>query len=260
MLPRAQLEAGRVYREAFGTSLGFELLLMFDLPEFEQSLEKNRDLFTEGPLHFHEPVWGVDHSAPKGSRAYEESMYHMRLTRKWAGILHPEAMVCHLSNGRVAPEEREIMLRTALDNLEEIRDMFGETKILVENTGIRADGTLLLDQEEFTELCISRDLPVLIDIGHANANGWNLKKLIYDLRNRIGGYHLHNNDGLHDLHDRLRSGTVNFDELIPFIVSLTPDADRIIEYTRPLFHGEALTEDIRYLQKLADAELPPEQK
>ncbi len=234
----------------FGTDLGFELLAMFDLPDFEKNLERNQNLFSEGPLLFHEPVWGVEHSAPKGSRAYDESMYHIRLTRKWAEILHPEDMVCHLSNGPVITADKDRMLRTALDNLEEIRDLFSGTRILLENTGIRSEGTLLLDQDAFTDLCISRDLPVLIDVGHANANGWNLKKLICDLHDRIAAFHLHNNDGLHDLHNRLNNGTIDFGWLIPFICSETPDAKGIIEYTRPSCYGEALAEDIRYLQKL----------
>lgn len=250
VLPRAKLENGQIYRDEFGRKLGFELLAMFDLPDFEENLKKNRDMFLEGPLFFHEPVWGVEHSAPRGSEAYEESMYHMKLTRKWAEILHPEAMVYHLNNGPVIPGERERMIRTTLDNLEEIREMFAGTRILVENTGIHTDGTMLLDQDAFTELCISRDLPVLIDVGHANANGWDLKRLITDLRQRIAAYHLHNNDGLHDLHDRLHSGTINFGKLIPFICEMTPDASGVIEYTRPSLHGSALAEDIRYLQKL----------
>ena len=78
VLPRAQLQEGRIYREKFGKDLGFELLMMFDLPEFEENLKQNLDLFAEGPLFFHEPVWGVEHTALPGSAAWEESMYHLR--------------------------------------------------------------------------------------------------------------------------------------------------------------------------------------
>ena len=69
VLPRSVLETGRLYRDRFGPALGFELLMMFDLPDFEDSLRNNLDLFTGVPLMFHEPVWGVEHSAPKGSAA-----------------------------------------------------------------------------------------------------------------------------------------------------------------------------------------------
>ena len=65
VLPRSQLETGSIYRERFGASLGFELLMMFDLPDFEENLKRNLDLFASGPLVFHEPVWGPA-AAPNG--------------------------------------------------------------------------------------------------------------------------------------------------------------------------------------------------
>lgn len=251
VLPRSLLESGKIYRERYGPSLGFELLMMFDLPDFEKSLKRNLDLFAEGPLIFHEPVWGVDHSVPRGSVQWEEGMYHLRLTQKYAGILHPPKMVIHLSNGPVLPGRRDSMLRNALENLKEMQEMFPDVRLLTENTGIRADRTQLLDQHEFTDLCRSRKLPVLIDVGHANANSWDLPKLIRDLGGLIEGFHLHNNDGIHDLHNRLRNGTLDLAGLIPCMDRYAPDALRVIEYTRPPLHGDPLLEDIAYLQELS---------
>ena len=251
VLPRSQLETGRLYRDRFGPALGFELLMMFDLPDFEQNLKMNLDLFSNGPLLFHEPVWGVEHSAPKGSAAYEEGMYHIRLTRKYAAALQPPAMVYHLNNCVVRPGEKDRMLRTSLENLEEIRDMFPAVKILVENTGSEADHTALLSQAEFTDLCRSRDLSVLIDVGHANINGWDLPKLIRDLKEHICGFHLHNNDGVHDFHHRLRDGTLDFASLIPLMDQELPDVPRVVEYISPSLHGEPLVEDIGYLRRLS---------
>lgn len=250
VLPHCHLETGRLYREEFDPGLGFELLPMFDLPDFEENLKRNLDLFSGSPLLFHEPVWGVEHSAPKGTAAYEEGMYHIRLTRRYAEILRPSAMVFHLNNGMVPSGEKEQMLRTSLRNLEEIRDLFPWTQILVENTGIRAERTQLLDQKEFTDLCRSSRIPVLIDVGHARANDWDLRQLITDLRDQIRGYHLHNNDGIHDLHSRLREGILDFEELIPLINRVTPDVPKVIEYTRPILHGKPLLDDIRYLKGL----------
>ena len=55
VLPRCRLEEGRLYRERFGEQLGFELLLMFDIPDFEANLKQNRAMLEAGPLIFHEP-------------------------------------------------------------------------------------------------------------------------------------------------------------------------------------------------------------
>ena len=252
VLPRSRLETGRIYRNRFGAELGFELLMMFDLPDFEDSLKRNRDLFAQGPLLFHEPVWGVDHAAPRGSVLYEEGMRHIRLTQKWARILRPEAMVCHFNNSPVPPGGKDRMLRAALENLEEMRLLFPDVRLLVENTGTKETGTVLLDQEEFTALCLDRRWPVLIDVGHANANGWDMEKLMEDLRGLIGGFHLHNNDGVRDLHRRLRDGTADFGRLVPYMDRTAPDAPRVIEYTDPVYHGEALMEDIAYLKGLSE--------
>lgn len=247
VLPRCALETGRVYRERFGASLGFELLMMFDLPDFEENLKKNLNLFAEGPLLFHEPVWGVEHAAKHGSSLWEQGMYHLRLTRKYADILRPAAMVVHLSNGPVPPDRKDRMLRDALENLEEMREMFPAVQLLTENTGIRTDGTLLLDQAEFTDLCRDQRFSVLVDVGHAHANGWDLPRLIRDLGPQIHGFHLHNNDGAHDLHNRLRDGTLDLAALIPCMDREAPEAARVIEYSRPIFHGDPLLEDIAWL-------------
>ena len=257
VLPRSQLEKGRFYREHFGSRLGFELLPMFDLPDFTDNLDRNLELLSGGPLMFHEPVWGVEHSAPKGSCAYEESMHHLRLTKKYADILHPAGMVVHLSNCLIPAGAGDKMLETSLRNLEEMQAWFPGVPLLVENTGIRAERTQLLDQAAYTDLCRSRNFQVLIDVGHANANGWDLPKLVSDLRDRIAGFHLHNNDGVHDLHDRIRSGTLDFPALIRLIDRLVPDAPRVIEYTRPSFHGPVLAEDIAYLQALSETQASP---
>ena len=246
VLPRCQLETAKIYREAFD-GIGFELLPMFDMPTFEANLEANLDFLGEGPVCFHEPVFFVEHSAPKGSPAYEQSMHHLMLTKKYADILHPSHMVYHINNCIVTPDTKAELLSTSLVNLEEIRQMFSGVQILVENTGTDVKGDKLLDQQEFTALCREKGFDVLIDIGHAHANSWDIKRLISDLKTQIRAFHLHNNDGVHDLHNRITCGTLNFPEVVSCIRAEVPDADLIIEYTRPEYHGQPLLEDIKTL-------------
>ena len=250
VLPRCRLEEGRAYLRDPGENIGFECLPMFDLADFEANLEKNLPLFCESPLVFHEPVWGVEHTAPKGSPEYEEGMYHIRLTRKYAGMLHPTDLVYHFNNCVIPQGEKEDRLRISLENLEEMKEMFPGVRVLVENTGIQRLGTQLLNEEAFADLAESRNLDVLIDVGHANANGWDVFRLISRRGSRIRGFHLHNNDGKDDLHNRLRDGTLDMDALIPFITREVPDAFLVIEYTRPEYHGDPLKNDIRYLADL----------
>ena len=247
VLPRAKFETARVYIEKYGNDLGFELLSMFDIEGFEDNLKKNLSLFETRAVGFHEPVWGVEHSAPKGSAAYEDGMYHIKLTKKYADILKPKYMVYHLNNCVVPQDMKVQMLKTSLENLDEMREIFSDVTLLVENVGIDSAKNKLLDQDEFTDLCKAKKFDVLIDVGHANANSWDMMKLIEDLKTQIRAFHLHNNDGVHDLHNRLEDGTINFEELMPFIKSKVPHANWIIEYTRPIYHGQPLMEDIEML-------------
>ena len=157
--------------------------------------------------------------------------------------------------------EQAVDGKIALERLEELGDLFPDVPLRVENTGTAADGTILPDQAEFTALCLERGFDVQIDIGHANANGWDIPRLLHDLKDRIRGYHLHNNDGIHDQHRRLGDGTVDYDRLLPLIRRETPGAELVIEYTRPDLHGEPLCEDIamvlRFLQTEAKERKEP---
>ena len=250
VLPRCQMETAKIYREAFGDGVSFEILPMFDLPEFEANFAANVDFFSEGTVSFHEPVFCVEHTAPKGTPEYAESMHHIMLTKKFADILHPVHMVYHLNNCKVTPESKAEMLAVSLANLEEVREIFSGVQILIENTGTDIKGDKLLDQQEFTDLCREKNFDVLIDIGHAHANSWDIKKLIADLRTQIHAFHLHNNDGVHDLHNRITDGTLNFADIMTYIRAQVPEADLIIEYTRPEYHGQPLMEDIRTLCRM----------
>lgn len=244
VLPRSRLETAELYRKRFGPELGFELLMMFDLPDWEEDLKRNLSFFSAGPLIFHEPVWGVEHTAPRGSAAWEQGMFHIRLTQKYAQILRPSDMVYHLNNGVIPDEQRDILLNTSLENLKEMRDLFPDVRLLVENTGIRSEKTCLLNQDEFTDLSRDRHWDVLIDVGHANANNWDLFRLVHDLRDQIRGFHLHNNDGESDQHNRIHNGSIDFDRLLPYLKAEIPEAFWVLEYTRPEYHGDPLMEDI----------------
>ena len=247
VLPRSELETAKIYSDIYGDELGFELLPMFDLVDFEENLKQNLSFFEGRPLTFHEPVWGVEHSAAKGSRDYDNGMFHLELTKKYADILKPAHMVYHLNNCRVEPEQKDIMLKNSLENLEEIREMFSGVKILVENTGTDFDGNKLLAQQEFTDLCKDKKFDVLIDVGHANANSWDIMKLVDDLKDNIHAFHLHNNNGVQDQHNRINDGTIDFDALMKHIRLKVPNASWIIEYTRPVYHGQPLIDDIKFV-------------
>ncbi len=247
----AKMEKVPEYTASYDQEIGFEILSMFDLPEFEGKLKAQLPSFEASSISFHGPVFCAEHSAKRGTKEYEETMWHVRKTYEYAKALHSRHFTMHLNNCEVLPEEKDLMLQNALENYRELSEMFGaiDCPIYVENTGTIRQKNMLLDQQEFTDLCRQQKFEVLIDIGHAHANGWNLIRLIDDLASQIRAYHLHNNDGSRDLHNRLHEGTMDFDRVLAHIREKTPEADEIIEYIRTEQEGEGLREDIEELLK-----------
>ncbi len=243
------LSEAKQFADRWGGRLGFEILPMFDLPEYQGILDVCLPIFEGHRISFHGPVFCAEHSAPKGSQEYVETMRHIRLLLPYIRHLHGEHFTMHLNNCRVIPEKKDAMIRNALQNyaeLCEILDPYG-CPVCVENTGTALQENILLDQQEFTDLCRSEHFHVLIDIGHANANGWDIPKLIRDLKDQIRAYHLHNNDGVHDQHNRVHEGTIDYLKILQVIREETPEAVKIIEYTRPALLGDWIHEDIEEL-------------
>ena len=239
------------YIRQYPGRVGFEILPMFDLPEFEPVFETVLSEFKTCPISFHGPVYGAEHSAPRGSAEYEETMWHVRKTAAYAKLLCSSHFTMHLNNCIVEEGRKQTMLQNALENYKELADIFGAfgCRIFLENTGTKANKNMLLDQQEFTELCISKGFEVLIDIGHAHANGWDLPGLIRSLKGQIRAYHLHNNDGVRDQHNRLHEGTLDINSLMEVISLETPEAEWIIEYIRQEQEGNGLKQDIKELME-----------
>ena len=240
------------YIEGYKGKIGFEILSMFDLPDFEEELKKCIPSFKSCPISFHGPVFCVEHSAAKGTPEYDESMWHINKTIEYANILGSTHMTMHLNNCVVEPEAKERMLANALENYKELEALFGDfgCKIFVENTGTKIQKNVLLNQDEFTELCINKGFDVLIDVGHAFANSWDIPELIKNLKGQIRAYHLHNNDGIHDSHSRLFEGNMDMAYILECIKQMTPGAELIIEYTKKDQEGDGLREDIEKILNL----------
>ena len=108
----------------------------------------------------------------------------------------------------------------------------------------------LFSQEQWLEMFGQMpNLHTLIDTGHALVSGMDIAELQRVLGPRIVGYHLHNNYGTKDAHNRLREGCLDWRAFAQNAKHYTPDATGVIEYLaedRP----EACMEDIRYLESL----------
>lgn len=249
-IPAAEFKKVISYLEPFGGKLGIELFPEFDKEGYADAVNDCMETLRQYPASLHGPYYGSDFSHKAGTEAYKRSMELLEQSLECGRRLHAKYMVYHHSNRSFLPEEKDEMLRNARKNYPEIKEKCEQygVPIVVENAGVTSLHTMLLEEEEFIAECRRLGCDVLIDIGHANANGWNLTHIMEELQDVIISYHLHNNDGCSDGHQRIFNGTLDFEGFMRDYDRLTPDADFVIEYCPGAAEDiEGVFADVRYL-------------
>lgn len=232
--------------EKFGGRLGIEVFPMFHEAEFEPLLRDAMEKLQTVPVTFHEPYYLTDHTAYPGTETYEKTWGFIRQTIPYMTALSAKYMVFHHNNREIAAENRTELLTEARGQYLEAAKLCSGNGILlaVENAGVGSRA--IFNEEEFIKECRMSSCPVLIDIGHAWANGWDLERVIRQLSVQIVSFHLHNNDGIHDSHRRIHDGTLDFAKFIDWYKKYTPTADLVLEYSPAVAGDEVGIEaDIR---------------
>ena len=218
---------------------------------FEDMLQKYKDQLLKRPITFHSPYYGVEPSLSEDEEGYEEMIASQIKTLKWAKKLKAKSIVFHHNNKRI--EDKDVMLKNAHQNylkIQKLSEPFGVVQV-VENAGVLSSGNMLLDQDEFIDYCKKNSVTCLIDVGHVHANGWNIKKVVESLKNQICFYHLHNNDGVSDSHQRIRDGSFDMEEFAYIYKTYTPKADLTLEYSPKLkISTEDLKNDIDWIRMM----------
>lgn len=238
------------YFSKFKNDICFEIHSKFDEDKFEQDLNYVLADCPKTRYAFHEPVFFADHTAKCGTETYNKTIKMLEQTNYYAKKFNAEHLVYHINNCKFNPKDKTKLLKISLENLDKIKKMFNYLDVYIENVGTITQENMLLDQKEFTLLCKENNFSVLIDIGHAHANSWDLYKLVTDLKCNIKAFHIHNNDGQNDLHNRIFDGTFNNVEFLKFAYELVPNAKWIIEYVDSKYKDKALKEDVLSLLKI----------
>lgn len=201
---------------------------------------------TERFLTYHEQIFDVEHSRPRDEDLY--SLEQIRLAIEHCVDLGIKDIVYHVNNVPIH-NKQQMIAQTAL-NLDHITQ---EAKakgvnILIENVGVDTKQNKLLTESEFIIFCKERENSVLIDVGHANANGWDLEYVMQQLQDKIKFYHLHNNDGKHDDHNLLHEGTLDMERFFEIYHQYTPNAHLTLEYNYDIGEQPRLIQhDIDYV-------------
>ena len=230
-------------------NVGIELFVEFHNPEFMEVVNKNMERLNKYKISMHGPYYKTEHSSEIGSDSYNISKKYFIDTLKLSQKLDSSYIVYHHNNCKI--HDKKVMIKNSKINLEELNKLAKDynAKIVIENAGVISRQNILFDQEEFIQICKESNQDVLIDIGHAFANGWNLEYVIKELKNKIISYHLHNNDGKKDSHDSIFFGSFNIDEFLEIYNKYTNKADLVLEYNKDYRKKvNILIEDIDYIK------------
>jgi sugar phosphate isomerase/epimerase len=238
--------------------IGIEIFPLWHKPEFEATLWKNMGRLKNVPVSFHGPYYFAEHSEPKGTLIYERARECWQKTFEYAEELNSKYIVFHHNNWQVISGKKAEMAANAAANLRELNDLARQynTKIVVENVGIIAQKNLLFNEREFIGIFDAIDNKCLIDIGHAHCNGWDLENVLAKLANKIVSFHLHNNYGILDEHNRIHDGTLDINAFFKAYRQFTPNADLVMEYSEKFSRdNEGIYADIQAIQELISTDI-----
>ena len=105
--------------------------------------------------------------------------------------------------------------------------------ITVAFENIAGPAMTLFTQEEFIHALDGIDpcVKFLLDVGHANMNSWDIPKVIETIGHRMGGMHLHDNNGKGDAHVPMLQGTIDWERSFAAMkASLPEDCVLVMEY------------------------------
>lgn len=231
--------------------IGIEIFPNFKNAAFQVALEKQMPHLKQHPISLHGPYFNIEHSAAKGTEAYDYAMAEVTEIFELAKETQAEHIVFHHNNKIITPENKVETISEASKNLAELNKLakVAGVPLYVENAGVNSLGTNLFTEEEFIAECLKIENEVLIDIGHAHANGWNLEAVIKALGTKIKVFHVHNNDGVGDGHQRIFDGSLDFKEFQRLYQTYTPTADIVLEYGYQLATDfSAIVADIAYIR------------
>lgn len=233
------------------TTLGLELFPEFQNPEFDEFLTSNIEILQNYKMSLHGPYFFTEHSKPKGTTQYQAAMEYFTKSLKLGKDTNASYIVYHHNNCEVTHDTKKEMIENANENLVQLTKISKEygVEIVVENAGVMQRNNMLFNEQEFLDMAIEIPNNILIDIGHAFANGWDIENVVSKLKHKIIAYHLHNNDGSHDNHDSILNGAYDMKEFIRIYKKYTPSAELVIEYSQTyLEKPQVLQSDIEWLE------------
>ncbi len=234
-------------------SVGIELFPEWQSDAFNRLVAEYSGEFRQRPSSLHGPYYGTEHSKARGTGEYARSTAYFRQTLALAGKLNSRYIVFHHNNCRMEPAQRQQMIDIATENLRELRREAAlvNVPLVIENAGVLPRGNMLFDEQQFIAMAENEPDNILLDVGHAHINGWDLPHVMAKLAPKIVAYHVHNNYQRDDDHNRIGDGTLDFARFFAWYKEYTPEADIVLEYGRHCSRDtDGIIQDVAYIKRV----------
>ncbi len=131
------------------------------------------------------------------------------------------------------PAEKAERLKRVEDRLAKLNEICRKegVNMLVENLAYGHGLKTLCNQQEFLSIFEhNKDLNCIVDTGHAVLGNIDIFEVQKALGSRLQAYHMHDNDGREDCHQRVCTGVIDWKRFGEGARLYTPDAHFVMEY------------------------------
>lgn len=155
-----------------------------------------------------------------------------KLYHKFGGVGYVVHMNAPYAVAPTAAEKVERLKRVE-DRLAKLNDICIRegVNLLVENLAYGHGLKTLCDQQDFLSIFDhNKDLHCIVDTGHAILGGIDIYEVQKTLGDRLQAYHIHDNDGKEDCHQRIQTGVIDWNRFAEGARLYTPNAHCVLEY------------------------------
>lgn len=233
--------------------IGIEIFYEFASEDFWKHVLEEAMYQREGEFSIHSPMWGANIGYSDENELFRELTVPFDLYHRFNGQFY----VLHSQGEGYLPcdeKERTDLRKKVTERLKRFSEICANEGInlVIENLYHGTPGPLF-NQEEYIQLFdVVPKANALIDVGHAVLGGYDIYEVQKNLKSRLVGYHVHDNDGIHDSHWRFEAenGVVDWDKFMRGVKEYTPNAALVMEYARAQISD--YTEDMEKMKKRSD--------
>ncbi|MGN8683273.1 sugar phosphate isomerase/epimerase family protein [Gracilibacillus sp. HCP3S3_G5_1] len=201
--------------------------------EMEQLFEPLANQLKEFPVSYsiHPPAWDINLTSE--NRAIREASFNeYKKAIEFAAMISASDVVIHPGFCFSPVFDKQLAQQRATQLIGELCKIAKplDVRLAIENVGYR--GSAIFTETEFVHFLdnFDRTAGYLIDIGHAQLDGWDIPSVVNAVKDRLIALHIHDNRGTADDHLPLGHGEMDWKKVLDIVKEHQIDCELILEY------------------------------